>query len=77
MYMLAYHELAEEGKAATPEILKRATKRMKRHRDVTDISFSWISDMMKGIVREMKEVRKGAEKAGGEDARHDVSLAVP
>ena len=77
MYMLAYHEHAEEGKTATPESLKHATKKMKRHRDVTDISFSWISDIMKGIVCEMKGRKEEAEKAGDEDARHNVSLAVP
>ena len=56
--MLAYHEHAEEGETATPASLKLATKKMKRHRDVKDISFRWITDMMKGIVSEMKQMEK-------------------
>ena len=54
-FMVAYWQHAKEGKAATPASLKRVNKKMKRHRDVGDIEFKWISDMMKGIVSAMKQ----------------------
>ena len=58
-FMVAFHQHGMEGKAATPASLKQSTKTMKRHRDVTDISFSWIAKIMEGIVREMKDEAGG------------------
>ena len=43
--MVAYYQLAKDGTSATPTNLKHLNKERKRHRDVTDTSFRWISDV--------------------------------
>lgn len=58
-YMVAYHKLAGDDKSATPALLSQAIKVRKHHTEVTDISFAWISDVMKDIAIEMKKKKKG------------------
>ena len=62
--MIAYWEHAKEGATATPDSLKQATKEMKRHRDVADVSFGWISAMMKTIVAEMRSGDDEVQRLG-------------
>ena len=53
--MVAYYKHAREGKATTSNSLKRVTKKMKQHRNASDIEFKWIRDIIKGIVSKMKQ----------------------
>ncbi len=54
-YMVAYHLLEKDGKATTPVAVDHLKKVRKSHTDVVDISFSWISEVMKEIVASMKK----------------------
>ena len=60
--MVSYYQLAKDGTTATPTNLKNLNKEQKRHRDVTDISFCWISDVMKNIAEDMKERKRPARR---------------
>ncbi|KAL7542576.1 hypothetical protein ACHAWF_007203 [Thalassiosira exigua] len=57
-YMVAYYELECNGVTATPVNLSHLNKVRKRHTDVVDISFAWISSVMKEIVVTMKNKGK-------------------
>ena len=60
--MVSYHQLARDGVSPTPVNLKHLNKERKRHTEVRDISFRWISDMMKKIVSDMKARQKENKK---------------
>ena len=53
-YMVAYYLLELDGKAATPVNVDHLKKERKRHTEVLDISFAWISEVMKEIVASME-----------------------
>ena len=56
--MIAYYLLEMDSKAATPVNVDHLKKERKRHTEVIDINFAWISDVMKDIVRSMKNNKK-------------------
>ena len=62
-YLVSCHQLASDGMAATPVNLKHLNKKRKRHTDVSDISFSWISDIMKEIMKDMRMLCHDEEAA--------------
>ncbi len=54
-YMISYLSLDDDSMSPTPVNLAHLNKERKRHTDVKDISFSWISAVMREIVSAMKE----------------------
>ena len=60
--MVSYYQLAKDGTLATPTNLENLNKKRKRHMDVTDTSFRWISDVMKEIAEDMKERKRPARR---------------
>ena len=54
-YMVAYYQLDKNGEAATPVNLDHTKKERKCHTEVSDISFSWISGVMKEIAASMRK----------------------
>ena len=54
-YMVSYLSLDDDNMSHTPVNLDHLNKARKGHTDVKDISFSWISAVMRDIVSAMKE----------------------
>ena len=61
-YMAAYYFLEKHGKAVTPVNLDNLKKERKSHTDVIDISYGWISEVMKEVVLSMKEIEEKKNK---------------
>ena len=59
--MVLHYQLAKDGTSATPTNLENLNKEQKCHRDVTDTSFCWISDVIKEIAEDKYEGAQAAD----------------